>query len=318
MMFDTLYELLYNYHNETTYTMENKMSKTMKILVGIPGSGKTTFRNKLVTEQGAVYTNMDELRTKHAPILKKEGRNKFEKFIAAEEQTELKKLLSEGHELVVVDNTHLTMKGIEHHERLGYEFGYTVEVVFMEDSFDVVKCHKRNTSRPVEQHVPVYVVEEMAERFLNVHYQYQMRGVTVKTTRKKAIVVDIDGTAAKMVNRGAFEWHRVGEDKVDETVLDLVKYYASKNWVIIFCSGRDEVCRPETTQWLNEHGFPFDHLFMRRKDDQRKDVFVKDEIYRNQIVIDYDVQVCLDDRMQVVRYYRGIGLKCLQVSSGWF
>ena len=39
---------------------------------------------------------MDELRTKHASVLKKEGRNKFEKFVA-EEQRELRKLLADGH-----------------------------------------------------------------------------------------------------------------------------------------------------------------------------------------------------------------------------
>lgn len=294
------------------------MSKVMKVLVGIPGSGKTTFRNKLVAEQGAVYTNMDELRTKHASVLKKEGRNKFEKFVAAEEQRELRKLLADGHPLVVVDDTHLTMKGIEHHERLGDEFGYTVEVVFMEDSFDVKTCHKRNTSRPVEQHVPVYVVEEMAERFLKVWYQYKMRDVVVEKDRKPAILVDIDGTAAIMGDRGAFEWNKVGMDTADETVRDLVYFYKSKGYTILFSSGRDEVCRPETTQWLEDNGFPFDALFMRTKDDMRKDVYVKDEIYRNMVVCKYDVKVCLDDRLQVVRYYRGIGLKCLQVASGWF
>lgn len=317
-MFDTLYELLYNYHNETTYTMENKMSKTMKILVGIPGSGKTTFRNKLVTEQGAVYTNMDELRTKHAPILKKEGRNKFEKFVAQEEQKELRKLLADGKSLVVVDDTHLTMKGIEHHERLGAEYGYKVEVVFMEDSFDVVKCHKRNTSRPVEQHVPVYVVEEMAERFLNVHFQYHTRDVVVKKDREKAIICDLDGTLCHFNGRGPFEWHRVGEDTKDEVVSDLIDFYKSTGHVILMTSARDGVCYDLSKGWLERHNVPFDELIMKPENDNRKDVIVKMELYIKHIYENYDVKVAIDDRNVVCKLWRAVGLKCLQVNHGLY
>lgn len=294
------------------------MEKVMLVLVGIPGSGKTTFRNKLVSEHGAVYTNMDELRTKHASMLKKEGRNKFEKFVAAEEQRELRKLLADGHSMVVVDDTHLTMKGIEHHERLGAEFGYKVDVVFMEDSFNFALCHKRNTSRPVEQHVPVYVVEEMAERFLKVHFQYHTRDVVVKNDREKAIVVDMDGTLAHMVSRGPFEWHRVGEDTLDEVVFELVKFYKSTGHTVLVTSARDGVCLEQTREWLERHGVPYDKLIMKPENDSRKDVIVKMELYVKYIHQKYDVKVAIDDRSQVCKLWRALGLKCLQVNHGLY
>ena len=40
----------------------------------------------------------------------------------------------------------------------------------------------------------------------------KMRDVVVEKDRKPAILVDIDGTAAIMGDRGAFEWNKVGMD----------------------------------------------------------------------------------------------------------
>jgi len=293
------------------------MSKTMKVLVGIPGSGKTTLRNQLVAA-GAVYTNMDELRQAHQAVLKKEGRNKFEKFVAQKEQEDLKRLLSEGHEVVVVDDTHLTLKGIEHHERLAKDYGYVAEVVFLEDSFNFAMCHKRNTSRPVDQHVPVYVVEEMAERFLKVHFQYHTRDVVVKKDRQKAIVVDMDGTLAHMVSRGPFEWHRVGEDTLDEVVYELVKFYKSTGHTVLVTSARDGVCYEQTKEWLDRHAVPYDMLIMKPENDSRKDVIVKMELYVKYIHQKYDVKVAIDDRLQVCKLWRALGMKCLQVNHGLY
>lgn len=295
--------------------------KTLLVLVGIPGSGKTTFRNKLVAEQGAVYTNKDDIRKLHSDVVKKMKRGDFEQMVHKEEMVNLAKLLDAGHDLVVYDNTNLSSKYITGVEAVAVKYGYTVEVHFMMDSMSVELCHRRNTGRPVAEHVPAYIVETMAEKFVGLWFNYQVKAKNLKIAkndRKKAIIVDLDGTLAHMGSRGAFEWLRVGEDTVDEHVRDLVWFYHRKGWTIIACSGRDAVCREQTEKWMVDNKIPFDYLFMRPVDDMRKDVYIKLEIYLNDIMEHFDVQVCLDDRLQVVRAWRGIGLKCLQVQSGWF
>jgi hypothetical protein len=57
---------------------------------------------------------------------------------------------------------------------------------------------------------------------------------------------------------------------------------------------------------------------MRTENDNRPDSIVKLELYAKHIHGNYNVHVVLDDRNSVVTVWRGLGLKCLQVASGWF
>lgn len=73
---------------------------------------------------------------------------------------------------------------------------------------------------------------------------------------EKAIIVDIDGTLAKMNGRGPFDWHRVGEDDINKAV-QLVVVLASLHYKVVIFSGRDSVCRAETIVWLRKHNIPY-------------------------------------------------------------
>jgi len=50
----------------------------------------------------------------------------------------------------------------------------------------------------------------------------------------------------------------------------------------------------------------------------RKDVIIKQEIYEEHIKDKYDVLFVMDDRNQVVEFWRSIGLTCFQVAEGNF
>lgn len=136
------------------------------------------------------------------------------------------------------------------------------------------------------------------------------------TGLRRAIICDIDGTLAHMSERRPYDWHRVGEDTIDQVVIDLLRRFDDKE--VILVSGRDEVCRRETVDWLKENRVPFHHLYMRPEGDNRKDVEVKQEIYDNYIKDTFNVELVLDDRNQVVKMWRANGLKCLQVAEGDF
>lgn len=135
---------------------------------------------------------------------------------------------------------------------------------------------------------------------------------------KKAIIVDIDGTLAKMNGRGPFDWHRVGEDKVNPAVqllVGLASYYCN---VIIF-SGRDSCCREATIEWLKSHKIPHENLYMRPEGNFEKDCIIKRRLYDEHIVGKYDIQFVVDDRDQVVEMWRkDLGLTCFQVDYGNF
>jgi hypothetical protein len=135
---------------------------------------------------------------------------------------------------------------------------------------------------------------------------------------KKAIIVDVDGTLAKMNGRGPFEWSRVGEDKVNEPIKNIVNGLKKMYDVIIF-SGRDGCCRTETINWLYENGIKYDKIFMREAGNNEKDSVIKRRLYDTYINGQYDIQFVLDDRNQVVDMWRkDLGLTCLQVDYGDF
>lgn len=135
---------------------------------------------------------------------------------------------------------------------------------------------------------------------------------------QKAIIVDIDGTLAKMTGRGPFEWSRVGEDRCNEPIKSIVNSMAKAHKIIVF-SGRDGVCLTETINWLIENRIHYDKIFMRPAGNNEKDSIIKRRMYDENIVGKYDVSFVLDDRNQVVDMWRkDLGLTCLQVDYGDF
>ena len=84
-------------------------------------------------------------------------------------------------------------------------------------------------------------------------------------------------------------------------------------------SGRDGVCEPETTKWLNDNEIPYDAMFMRAANDSRKDSIVKKELFEQFVRDHLAIEFVLDDRDQVVDMWRNeLGLKVLQVAPGDF
>lgn len=139
----------------------------------------------------------------------------------------------------------------------------------------------------------------------------------MKPTLPKAVICDIDGTLAHMVNRSPYDPTKYLDDEVDDFI-----HWAfarlSENATRIIVSGRDVDYKADTEQWLANHGITYDFLYMRPYKDKRNDAIVKREIYETYIKGKYDVRCVLDDRNRVVKMWREQGLKCLQVADGDF
>jgi hypothetical protein len=82
-------------------------------------------------------------------------------------------------------------------------------------------------------------------------------------------------------------------------------------------SGRDESCREQTEEWLQDlYGVRFDFLFMRPENDYRKDSIVKKEIYDNQIKGKFNIMAAYDDRLQVLDMWYKEGIFTFNVNQG--
>ncbi len=155
--------------------------------------------------------------------------------------------------------------------------------------------------------------------------------------KQRVWLVDVDGTVAlrEEGGRGPYDWDRVGEDRPNEPVLEVVRALLWTSNNVLFVSGRNEVCRLQTFMWLQHHvawgargpseKLMWDRvagLLMRPDTDEWRfapDDTLKRWLYETTIQPRYDVTGVLDDRDRVVQMWRHeLGLTCLQVAEGAF
>ena len=150
---------------------------------------------------------------------------------------------------------------------------------------------------------------------------------------KNTIIVDIDGTIAKVGDRLKYlqqekkDWdsfyEHCDENIVIQPIAKLVDYLAVDH-EIVFCTGRRESVREKTIQWIDKHlGFAGSFagelkLLMRKDNDWRPDTEVKPELLAKNGYTPDNVWFILEDRDSVVAKLRSLGFIVLQVNDGKF
>jgi predicted kinase len=272
---------------------------------GLPASGKTTWANEQVAGSNGkiININKDDLR---AMLHAGKGSKYRESFVIEVQETLTKLAFEAGHDVIWSDTN---LNPI--HENRARTLSDCVEIVDFTD-VSLEKCIMRDQLR----------ANPVGEKAIRDQYNKWLRKepelLVQDETLPPAIIVDQDGTLAHMSGRSPYDWSRVGEDSVDDTVADVVRLHKAAGYDIIIVSGRDAVCRQITEDWLTSHNIPFDYIYMRARGDSRKDYVVKREIFDNYIRGHWNIKFVLDDRNSVVKTWREIGLKCFQVAEGDF
>lgn len=240
---------------------------------------------------------------------------------------------------VIVDDLNLRSAYV----RRWYDLAKQHGAVFLTQHVDtpLEECVARDSAR--ERTVGEKVIRDLAAKFLRKgripEFQEPQEPVAVMSTGvaepsipakvkynlmlPSAILVDIDGTMAlNNGHRGWFEWKKVGADSPNSPVVALVNLLITTGHRVIFCSGRDEICRKETSNWLRRY-IPAKYdsrwdLLMRSEGDNRVDSIVKREIFDAEVRDKYNVEFVLDDRDSVVAMWRSLGLSVFQVAPGAF
>jgi predicted kinase len=293
--------------------VKEKTVKTLIMTKGLPGSGKSTWAKEYVLKSApgsVVRVNKDDLRMMlHAD----RWRAKTEDDIVRARDALVETFLLRG-ESVIVDDTNFNPV----HERrlrvLAERHGAQFEI----EDFTKVPLHTC-IARDLKREKSVGA--EIIRRLYNDYVRPPVEPVEYVEGLPNAVLVDIDGTLAKMVQRKPFDWHKVGTDAPMDDIIDLVNNLRVAGAEIVFLSGRDGSCYEATREWLAQHVGPWTisaHLHMRAPGDNRKDAVVKREIYEGKIRNYYNTWFVLDDRNQVVEMWRGLGLRCLQVAPGDF
>lgn len=289
--------------------MENK--NKLLALLGLSASGKSTYARTL-EEQGWVRIEKDDIREDSKLFPNGYKYPKDERKVVRERDRLIRQALDNGQNVVSSD-TNLNPQNIKQLMSIAKEYNVIFEV---DDSFLSVPLKElieRDSKR--EKSIGEQAIRDQFHRWIKKLPTF----VEWDDTLPICVISDIDGTLTTgPKNRSPYEWHKVGQDDVNigtAHILDGVKIinYAK----IILFSGRNEVCRPETEDWLERNDIEYDALYMRPQDrESEKDTIIKADLFEEHIRGKYNVLFIMDDRPQVVRLWQDYyGLNVLAVGD---
>ena len=305
-----------------------KMVKNSQILilVGAPGSGKSTFaRYFLRTEENWMRLCRDDFRTMH--FASGNLSNHEENLIGEMIDASIEALLSKRSN-VLLDATHCRKAYIEHYiERFNHLADISFKLFDVDAATLAERCEKRfqNTGKLV----PIAVINKFVEELevLKKEFDFAPRpkvdfhkSVSVQDANlPKAILCDLDGTLALMRNRDPYDAMHCDEDDLNEPVAKVLRTYNHYGCQILLISGREDRFYYPTVRFLEKYSIPYHQLWMRKTNDFRKDAMIKREIYDAEIAGKYFIEFILDDRNQVVEMWRKeLNLPCFQINYGNF
>lgn len=305
--------------------------KILTLLVGPPGSGKSTYALERISysdaeqENPVVYINQDLQGKDHLRIFNEaieSGRN------------------------IVVDRMNFSKSQRDRYLVPAKTKGYETQIIVLHESYET--CFKRCQER--KDHLTIKD-ETSARSALNTFFTKYERVSDYEADqvfrawpegeKPSAVVVDLDGTLCNVEHRRHFvikpegqkkDWQGFFKGMVDDTpnqwCADIVRLMADEH-TVVYCSGRPDNYRKETVEWLKKYGlysinFKFKiregepHLYMRPRNDSRSDNIVKEILLDYEILTRFKPYFMIDDRQQVVDMYRSRGFTVLQCDKGDF
>lgn len=280
----------------------------MKLIMtkGLPGSGKSTWAKE---QKGFKRINKDDLRDMFDTG---QWSGKNEQFILRARDNLIALALGAGQN-VIVDDTNLHPKHEQRLRELAKEYKAHFEIKDFTD-VPIEICIDHDLMR----------LNSVGERVIRRQYKQFLapkNKVEWIAGLPPAIICDIDGTLALFEGRSPYD-RDFSIDDLNEPVAHIIGTYSGPEiemeYAILLVSGRKDKFREVTEKWLADKGVLYDHLWMRKTEDERKDFIIKEEIYREHIEGKYNVLFVLDDRNRIVELWRSLGLTTLQVADGDF
>lgn len=294
-----------------------KANRKILILIGISASGKTTWSTDFVTKNDKwIRVSRDDYRY----MLKNSGKteNKVENMITAMMENSIEQSIKAGFN-VIIDNTHCKESYIN---KIINKFKYYADIDYRVFDISLNKAIERDNNR--DKKVDEDAIKRMYNNYKILIDSFDFQPITKQnrtpilpedSALTSAVIFDIDGTIALMKNRHAFDWNKVDRDGLNWVVSEHIDLQRSMGRKIILVSGRSDESRKLTEEWLDYYNIRYDKLYMRKKDDYRKDTIIKEEIYNNDIKDNYNIICVYDDRLDVVKMWSKLGIFCFNVNQ---
>ena len=305
------------------YTGGRQTTAELNVMVGVSGSGKSTYVKSHVGwgKADVVRVNRDDLRR----LIYAAPNGGVVPWSAHKDQLirpleiEMVKVMLRAGKVVYVDDTNCVQKTLAQWTQLAITERVKMRIVEMLTPLQ--ECIDRQKTRPEGEEVPK---DAVLRQYSDLEKSKEAMGQT-ETCRAvlerqellagrwvprlpgaKWVLVDVDGTLMNHEGvRNQYDESRVIFDNPYPVVVAWVQeLYKSYNVCIM--SGRKDKCCDDTCDSLEMHGVPFDHILMRSRTDNRKDAYVKKELLDSLMTMlkPEDIFLILDDRPQVVRMWR--------------
>lgn len=319
------------------------------LTVGAPASGKSTWAKAEVAKDPSNYVRIsnDDLR---AMMNGSVWSSDYEKIITDARNYLIRDALKRGKN-IIIDNVNANRRHFDDTCKIAKSVNIDVQVFEKPFYAELEELLERDAKREGKARVGEAVVNKWYKELGKTqfkfykprvevykqqmgHHNQQVEGPAYDSSLSEAVICDLDGTLALIHNRSPYDASDCDvKDLPNIPVIETVLAHHKAGRKIIFCSGREDKYRPETIRFIEKHcvltvndrhdpGFfptPIQYeLHMRKTDDFRKDAIIKEEIYQTHIEGKFNVLLVLDDRDQVVTFWREKGLTCFQVAPGNF
>lgn len=287
------------------------------MLRGLPGSGKSTHAEELLTSGGNYYrVNRDHLREM---LYFTKWRGKREGMVIDIEKAIVKMLLVDHKSNVIIDDCNLG----ERHLALWKD----AVTKIAEDCNMQITLEPRWIDTPMEK-----CIENDLKRTRTVG-RSTIVGMAMQHglyKPKSVVLCDLDGTIANLDHRLQYmhpeegvkkDWKSFfAEIQNDTLITEVAQQLLQKRMEgheIFYISARPDTFRKATEEWLARVGAPpYTALFMRREMDKREDSEIKQDLLDQYFPDRSIINAVYDDRPRVIRMWQKNGLNVIDCGTG--
>lgn len=259
------------------------------------------------------------------------GNPEDEKMVTRVQEKRVKGLLKLGMDVIVSD-TNLPDKSVKKWMQVCHDTGAQGFIKDFRD-VDLLRCLSNNVKRDNDKVVPDEVIIDKWKRFIKgrdlskpvvftpkpeLEVEPYVQPVGNATLEQRAVIFDIDGTLAIMGDRSPYDGAKVWMDTPNKDVRKALDLHYWQCHHVIIVSGRDEIYREVTEEWLKQNGILYDALYMRPTEpgEKREDSIIKYELFNKHIrPKNYRIYGVYDDRHRVLRMWRKLGLTTFHVNG---
>lgn len=319
-------------------------------MVGIPGSGKSTWAKAEIAKDPNNWCriNNDDIR---AMMNDSVWSKDYESLITETRNLIMREALKRGKSLII-DNLNLNKRHFDDAVKIAKSVNGDYQVSEKAFFIELDEAIARDAKREGKAKVGEAVIKKWWKDSGGKQFQYyKPRMENIKTYSDtglgitapewidglpEAVLCDLDGTLALMNGRSPYDASTCDQDLPNHPVIKTLLAHHAQGRKVIFCSGREDKYKDATVRFIEKYVtltkmvgqfdgkdypeqtvIPYE-LYMRKTGDMRKDSIIKEEIYNEHINGKVNVLLVLDDRNQVVDFWRSKGLSCFQVAPGDF